>query len=64
MSTVLKDFAETVDGLEIKYLMLLKSNLSRMFDNLEFKINTDNTKKVILTKIMLIDQKLLNLSKG
>ena len=74
MNNVLKDFADTVNCLEVKYLKALKSKLSNMLDNLEFKINnTDNTdkngnmlnfKKVILTKIMLIDQKLLNLSKG
>ena len=77
MNNVLKDFADTVNCLEVKYLNKLKSNLSNMLDNLEFKINntdnTDNTdkngnmlnsKKVMLTKIMLIDQKLLNLSKG
>ena len=71
MNNVLKDFADTVNCLEVKYLKALKSNLSNMLDNLEFKINnTDkngnmlNFKKVILTKIMLIDQKLLDLSKG
>ena len=68
MNNLLKDFADTVNCLEVKYLKELKSKLSNMLDNLEFKINnTDkngnmlNSKKVILTKIMLIDQKLLNL---
>ena len=77
MNNLLKDFADTVNCLEVKYLKELKSKLSNMLDNLEFKINntdnTDNTdkngnmlnsKKVMLTKIMLIDKKLLNLSKG
>ena len=71
MNNVLKDFGDTVNCLEVNYLKALKSNLSNMLDDLEFKINnTDkngnmlNSKKVMLTKIMLIDQKLLNLSKG
>jgi len=74
MNNVLKDFAETVNTLEGKYLKALKSNLGNMVDILEeFKINNDNTdnseilnnkKVMILVKIMLIDQKLLNLSKG
>ena len=68
MNNVLKDFADIVNCLEVKYLKALKSNLSNMLNNLEFKNdNTDsflNSKKLMLTKIMLIDQKLLDLSKG
>ena len=68
MNNVLKDFADTVNCLEVKYLKGLKSNLSNMLNNLEFKNdNTDsflNSKKLMLTKIMLLDQKLLDLSKG
>lgn len=68
MNNVLKDFSNTVNGLDTKYLKALKSNLSNMLNNLEFKNdNTDsflNSKKLMLTKIMLIDQKILDLSKG
>lgn len=71
MNNVLKDFSNSVNCLDTKYLKALKSNLSNMLNNLEFKNdNTDNmdsflnSKKLMLTKIMLIDQKLLDLSKG
>lgn len=68
MSSSLKEFSKSLMSLDSNKLNIIKNVLDTYMDSLNLLenrgFNTLELKKLILTKIMLIDQRILDLLKG